>query len=89
MRRQRGALRDRDAKARTASTTLDVESAKLSELTFANVAAGLLDVLGDLAAGERTEVAVKKAIRRGRARRKALEDAEKAVRGLDPGEDET
>lgn len=67
---------------------LDPTEAKHAVLTFANVAAGVLDLLGDLAAGERTDVAVKRTLRKGRARAKALEDAEKAVRGLDPGEDD-
>lgn len=63
---------------------IDPADAKAAVLGFANVAAGLLDVLGDLAAGETVERTVKKAVRRGRARARALRDAEEAVRGLDP-----
>ena len=67
---------------------IDPEDAKVAVLTFANVMAGVLDVVGGLANGDRTEVVLKRALRKGRARAKALEDAERAVRGLDGPEDD-
>jgi hypothetical protein len=62
---------------------IDPDDAKRAVLGFANVVAGLLDFFGDLSAGVETSHAAKKAVRRGRARARALEEAEAAVRDLD------
>lgn len=63
------------------------DEAKAAVLGVANVVAGVLDFLHDVSNGAQAGKAAKKAVRRGRARAKALRDAEKAVRGLDGPED--
>jgi hypothetical protein len=65
------------------------KEAKAAVLGFANVVAGVLDVLGELSDGAPAGKAVKKAVRRTRARGKALHDAERAVARLDAKDDES
>jgi hypothetical protein len=62
------------------------EEAKAAVLGFANVVAGVLDFLHEVSSGGDTGEAARRAVRRGRARARALRDAEKAVGRLDVDE---
>jgi hypothetical protein len=64
----------------------DPDEAKEVVLVGANLIAGVLDVLGEVQRGTSAPRAAKKAIRRVKARDKAIREAEKALR--EGGEDD-